>query len=159
MKYAIFFLFFGTVLFRSCDNVCDFEGAHELGNNLILFEGDRLEDRIIIRCVGRDEISGCCRGGVQVIPSYEEHYREGKYNEYIEAAKSNDQWIVAKSIRLLDKERPEQYWIISKEFNLEGVDCSKVSCDSIIQLSIVGPLGHEEFLEQKKRLNVNLKIK
>lgn len=157
MKYIIFFLIFGVAFFRSCD-VCDFEGAHELGNNLVLLEGDRLEDRIIVRCTGRDKSSGCCRGGEYVIPKYEAHFSKGRYNEYVEAAKSNGQWIVAKSVRLLDEEKPQQYWIIDKGFNLDGVDCSEVDCDSIVQSYVTGPLEHENFLEQLERLKIDLKI-
>ena len=140
-----------TSLFSSCDS-CETMGAYELGNNLVLLEGDKLSDRIIVNCSGRSY--GCCQGGSFIVPrSYED-----KRNHYVETAKSNDQWIVAKSIQSTNNEKLQHYWIIDKQFNLDNVDCSSVRCDSIIQTYVTGPLVYEDFQEQVERLSINLKI-
>lgn len=151
MKFSITIILV-VFLFSSCD-LCDIMGAYELGNNLVLLEGDKLEDRIIVRCTGRSQ--GCCRGGSFVIPtSYED-----KYNHYVESVESNEQWVIAKSIRLMDEKQLQQYWIINKDFDLSGFDCSTFNCDSVVQLQVIGPLEHESFLEKVEQLRVNLEIK
>ena len=115
-------------------------------------EGDGLEDRTIVNYSGRSY--GCCRGGQYIIPkTYEDHYYE-----YVETAKSNDQWIVAKSIQSTNNEKLQHYWIIDKQFNLDNVDCSSVRCDSIIQTYVTRPLAYEDFQEQVERLAINLEI-
>src|SRR5690606_25133599 len=91
-------------LMASCG--CDFYGSHDLGNNFSLLEGDKLEDRVIVYCAGNK--SGCCTGGMSVIPTYEEHYdADGKYLEYVEEAKSNERWIIVKTVQKNNKFR---YW-------------------------------------------------
>lgn len=145
------------VIIQSC---CSFQGAHDLGNNFTLVEGDRLEDRIIVFCSPKKR--GCCKGGSYVIPTYENHYdKNGRYAEYVETAESNDRWIIIKSIALKNKE--EKYWIIDKDFELEerfkdwpmeeGVSND---FDLLIQSKITGPLNLDMFNQKRKELEIGI---
>lgn len=149
MKKEVIYLFLFTVLFvlYSCD-------SGSLGGKFTIFEGDKLEDRVIVYCTGYS--FGSCKAGIYVVPTYEKHYDEnGNYAEYVEMAKSNKKWIIVKTIQIKDNE--ENYWIISKDFSLENVDCNKVSCDSIIQSHVTGALNYQEFTAKTKELGINLK--
>lgn len=129
--------------------------SENLGGNLTIFEGDKLEDRVIVYCTGYS--FGSCKAGIYVVPTYEKHYDEkGNYAEYVETAKSNEIWIIAKTIQINGNK--ENYWIISKDFSLENIDCNKVSCDSIIQSHVIGALNYQEFSAKKKELGINLKL-
>ncbi|MGQ1944643.1 hypothetical protein [Ornithobacterium rhinotracheale] len=91
------------------------------------------------------------------MPTFENHYDEkGNYAEYVESVKSNNDWIIAKTIRI--KDNKENYWIIRKDFSLENVDCNKINCDSIIQSHIIGSLDYREFLMKAKELGISLKL-
>lgn len=122
---------------------------HSLGNNLSLWDGDRKEDRAIVYCEGN------CHGGIYVVPTYERHYdSSGHYAEYVEAAKSNKEWVIVKTLRR--KEKQENYWIINKGFSLTNLNCSKVNCDSVIQKQVTGPLTLNEFQNKQQVLNIDL---
>jgi len=141
-KKIIYFLFMLSIILSSCN--CDFFGAHDLGNNLTLLEGDKMEDRIIVYCTAKS--GGCCKGGMYIIPSV-----GNQYHMYVETAKSNEKWVIAKSIQIKDKQ--QKYWIISKNFSIASLDCDKVKCDSIIKSYVQGPFDIKDFnetiLEQK----------
>ena len=149
-QISIVLISISFLLFVSC--VCELFGSHELGNNIVLLEGDRPEDRIIVYCTGRS--GGCCSGGVSIIPTYENHIKQDMYNEYVEGAKSNNKWIIARSYRILEKSH--KFWIINKNFNIDSLDCNKIDCDSVIQSHVIGPLDSLIFLEKVKELDVNL---
>ncbi len=89
---ALISLFFISI---SC---CKLWGDQKLGSNLSVIDGDRKEDRIIVYCSNYE--FGCCHGGSYVLPTYERHMLDGKYNEYVEIAKSNDKWIIAKTFQI-----------------------------------------------------------
>lgn len=147
---SIIFTYSIILLFILCG--CN---SKNLGDKLTIFEGDRLEDRVIVYCTGYS--FGSCKAGIYVVPTYEKHYDEkGNYAEYVETAKSNEKWIIAKTIQINDNK--ENYWIISKDFSLENVDCNKVSCDSIIQSHVTGALNYQEFTAKTKELGINLKF-
>ena len=126
-------------------------GNHRLGNHLSLWEGDKKEDRVIAYCTS--ESGGACVSGIYIIPSYEKRYT----GEYVEEATSNKKWVIVKTIR--KKEAKTNYWIISKDFNIENVDCSKVNCDSILQSYVTGPLNLSEFENKKRTFNIGLNFK
>ncbi|TKC09088.1 hypothetical protein [Pedobacter frigoris] len=122
-----------------------------LGENLSIWEGDKKEDRAIVYCEGN------CRGGIYVIPSYDRHYdSSGRYAEYLIDAKSNADWVIAKTFMIKHDRR--NYWIINKEFNINNLDCEKANCDSIIQSKIIGPLDYQTLKEKNKALNINLTL-
>jgi len=127
-------------------------GDHSLGNNLSLLEGDRMEDKVIVYCSAKSV--GVCKSGIYVVPTYERHYRDGNYAEYVEEAKSNGDWVIAKSVQIEDKK--ENYWIISKDFDIKSLDCGKNKCDSILQSHVTGPMNLIEFNNKKKVLNIEL---
>jgi len=128
-------------------------GDNDLGNNFSLLEGDRIEDRIIVFCGGRS--AGACMSGIPIVPVYSRQFdSEGHYAEYVESAKSNNDFIIARTLQVNDKR--ENYWIISKSFNLDN--CDKVKCDSLIQSHVFGPLEQNEFQKKISELKVNLKF-
>jgi hypothetical protein len=153
-KYCGYILLQLLVLFVvSCNAIW---GDHSLGNNLSLLEGDKTEDRIIVYCSGRSW--GVCFTGITVIPVYNRQYdSNGNYAEYVESAKSNSKWVIVKTYQKIAKQ--ENYWIISKDFNLENVDCSQVNCDSILQSHVKGPMTQTGFRDTVHLLNIGLDFK
>lgn len=137
-------LFISSIILSSC---CDFFGAHDLGNNLTLLEGDKTEDRIIVYCTGKS--GGCCKGGMFVIPSV-----GNQYHMYVETAKSNEKWVIARSVQIKDKQ--QNYWIINKGFSIASLNCDEVKCDSIVQSYVQGPFDIKGFNEKKSQLKIDL---
>lgn len=151
MKNFNLLIFLTLILFNSCTNLV---GSKDLGNNFILFGGDRYEDRIIIYC-SEDNFKDCL-GGLYVLPEYDKHYdKNGNYFEYIDIADSNNNWIVAKSTLVNSKNK--NFWII-KKFSLKEVDCDNIDCDSIVKSNIYGPFSKIIFDEKLKENNINLKL-
>ena len=111
-----------------------------------------MEDKVIVYCSAKSV--GVCKSGIYVVPTYERHYRDGNYAEYVEEAKSNGDWVIAKSVQIEDKK--ENYWIISKDFDIKSLDCGKNKCDSILQSHVTGPMNLIEFNNKKKVLNIEL---
>lgn len=127
---------------------------NDLGNNFSLLEGDKTEDRIIVLCNGRS--AGTCYTGTPVVPIYSRHMdSSGHYAEYVEIAKSNNDFIVAKTLQI--KAKRVNYWIINKSFSIDN--CDKINCDSIIQLHVLGPFEHNEFQRKASELKIKLQIK
>lgn len=142
-----------SIFLLSC-NLCESFGAHELGKNLVLLEGDHLEDRIIVLCSKKETERKCCTGGSYIIPlSYEQ-----KKGQYVDVAESNENWIIAKTIKYSESNK-EEYWIIDKGFSLEEIDCYEADCDSIVKSKIAGPLEFEVFNSKVKELDINLNFK
>lgn len=128
-------------------------GDNDLGDNFSLLEGDRTEDRVIVYCSGRSV--GACIAGTFIVPSYLRHMdTNGHYAEYVETAKSNDDFIIAKTNQIKDKKA--NYWIINKD--LEIANCDNIDCDSIIQSHVLGPLDQSEFQIKTSELKINLKF-
>jgi len=150
MKKTICYCVFIVIVFfhSSCNEWYN----NSLGNNLSLWDGDTKEDRIIVYCTGD------CHGGIPVVPTYKRQFdKKGNYAEYVEAATSNKKWVIAKTFRI--KEKQENYWIISKDFNITNLDCSKANCDSILQRHVIGPLNLTEFNNRLQSLSIELNFK
>jgi hypothetical protein len=146
-----YFIMFFTISFliTSCNEMW---GDHPLGNHLSLLEGDRKEDRIIVYCSNN---GGTCYGGIPVVPIYKRQFDEkGRYAEYVQRAVSNEDWVIAETIEIKNKQK--NYWIIKKAFHIEDVDCSKINCDSILQSYVTGPLSISDFQTQIKKFNIDL---
>jgi len=144
-------------LIHSCSS---FFGSYDLGANFTLLDGDRVEDRIIVYCSPNNG-DKWCSGGMYIIPTYEKHYKNGKYAEYVEIAKSNERWIIAQSLDIINKKK--NYWIIDKSFKLEDKfkewplsNADGLSFDSIIQSHILGPLSYKTFKEKKDTLDIKI---
>ncbi len=133
-----------VMLFYSCGALW---GSHDLGNKLTLLEGDKTDDRLIVYCTQYS--GGACIAGTPVIPS-----RGDSITRYVKDAKSNKLWAIVRSIRKLNKE--DDYWIISKDFNVDSVDCDKNNCDSIIQSYVKGPFKIDEFNKLKSKLGIDM---
>ncbi len=126
-------------------------GDNDLGGNFSLLEGDRTEDRIIVYCSGRS--GGACYAGTRIVPIYSRHMdTDGNYAEYVETAKSNNDFIIAKTLQIRDKR--ENYWIITKGFAI--ANCDTINCDSIIQSRVLGPFDQNEFEKKTSELKINL---
>jgi hypothetical protein len=128
-------------------------GEYSLGNHLSLWGNDKKEDRIIVYC------EQDCHGGIYVVPTYARHYDSTgqQYAEYVETATSNKDWVIVKTFQIKDKK--ENYYIVSKDFNIENLDCAKSNCDSILQSHVAGPLDFTEFKNKTKDLKVTLDFK
>jgi len=124
-------------------------GDHYLGNNFDLIEGDRIEDRVIVYCTGRS--AGACTGGTPIIPS-----NNDTLSLYVEKAKSDKKWIVAKT---KNKDQSESYWIFDKDLNVNLDTCDLAEFNSVIQSHITGPLDSTEFESKRKMLNMSLDFK
>ena len=148
-RYTIKIVFILLVMLSLTKCNCDFFGAHDLGNKLILLEGDKLEDRAIVYCTGYSD--GCCMAGMYVIPSI-----GNQYQLYVETAKSDSNWVVAKTIQVMDKQ--ENYWIIRKDFDIKNLDCDEVNCDSIIQSHVNGPFAYQAFNYKLQEWNIDIEF-
>ena len=73
---------------------------------------------------------------------------------YVDLAKANNEFVIARSKQIRDLK--EMYWIISKDFSIENIDCEKIDCDSIIQSNVTGPLNLIEFRNKLKEWKVDL---
>lgn len=125
-------------------------GDNDLGGNFSLLEGDRIEDRVIVYCSGRN--AGACTGGTFIVPAYSRHMdKKGHYAEYVETAKSNDKFIIARTIQLKDETR--NYWIVYKDLNIEN--CNDILCDST---KVLGPLNETEFRTKAADLRIELEF-
>ncbi|KZS39459.1 hypothetical protein AWE51_13060 [Aquimarina aggregata] len=154
MKVKTIFITLLASIFLSSCNLCGSFGANELGKNLVLLEGDHLEDRIIVLCSKKETERKCCTGGSYIIPlSYEE-----KKGQYVDVAEFDENWIIAKTIKYSENNK-EEYWIIDKNINLEEIDCYDVDCESIVKSKIIGPLELEEFNAKLKDFNIDLNFK
>ena len=128
-------------------------GDNDLGDNFSLLEGDRTEDRVIVYCNGRS--AGTCYIGTFIVPIYSRHYAStGHYAEYVDTAKSNDDFIIARTLHISDMKK--NYWIISKNFSIEN--CDKMKCDSIIQSHVIGPLDYSQFKAKQGELDIDLQF-
>jgi hypothetical protein len=131
----------------------EWNGSHNLGNNLYMMEWDG-GGRIIVFCSNKE--GRTCYGGPRVIPTNERAFDDhGNYAELVENAKVDERWIVVKSKRF--QEGTHCYYLIDKNFNIEGLDWNK--SDSIIQSNITGPLDSLEFCTILKKRNINLTLK
>lgn len=125
-------------------------GDNDLGDNFSLLEGDRTEERVIVYCSGRS--GGACMAGTFIVPSYSRHMDSGHYAEYVETAKSSDDFIIARTNQVKDKK--VNYWIINKDFKI--ANCDIINCGSIIQSHVLGPLDQSEFQKKTSELKIDL---
>lgn len=130
---------------------CDFYGNKDLGNHLTLWLRDGSEGCYDIVYCTKHDIGGCI-AGIYVIPSTDDE----KHSIYVKTAKSDDQWVIAKTIRTIDQK--ENFWIINNNFSLEDVDCDEINCDSIIRSNLIGPLDAQQFGSKLAEHKISLKF-
>jgi len=153
----IYYSIFITIAFTisSCNWWSGIWGNHSLGNHLSLWEGDTKEDRTIAYCTSQS--FGACVSGIYVVPNEKRHMIDGKYAEYVKTAASNKKWVLVKTYQI--QEKKENYWIISKDFDITNLNCSTDNCDSILQSHVTGPLDSLDFYSFLKARNIDLKFK
>ena len=143
------FLLISLFILFCCYSCCSFFGSYDLGNGFVLLDGDRIEDRIVVFCTPKE--NKCCNSGSYVIPkSYAEHMLNGKYEEYVKRALSNDYWIIAETYKISTKEN--RFWIIRAR-NLND----KSSYEKV-KPKVYGPYNYDKFLEKKLSLGIDLKF-
>ena len=145
-------LFSMIVLFLGCFNCANW-GAHELGNNLVLLGGDRIEDRVIVYCTGRSS-SDCCNGGSFVLPVYKDHMINGKYNYFVKRVNYSDEWIIAELVNA--KTESIRYGLINLYFEDDESDLREGQTTKIIDHKVIWPLSLKDFLNIKDSLNIEL---
>lgn len=112
----------------------------KLGGGIYLLEGDRAEDRIIVKCTGQN-FNECITGDYLIPRSYNDHFdSNGHYVEYVEKVKSNRTYIIATSILVSSNEK--RYWIIIKRGRPT--------------IEVLGPLDYNSFNIELKKNNVRL---
>src|SRR5688572_26018091 len=95
LKFRLTFLILVTF---SCRQMW---GDNDLGDNFSLLEGDKIHDRVIVYCSARS--AGACIAGTFIVPIYSRHMdSNGRYAEYVETAKANDKFIIARTLQLRD---------------------------------------------------------
>jgi hypothetical protein len=125
-------------------------GNNDLGDNFSLLEGDKTEDRVIVYCSGR--MAEACTSGTFIVPVYSRHIdKSGQYSEYVETAKSNDKFIIARTVQL--KDGMKNYWIVHKNLNIDN--CNEMLCDST---KVLGPLSETDFKTKTADLNIELEF-
>ena len=146
-RYILFLIL--PLLFNSCNNRKSW-GDNNLGGEFTLLEGDKINDREIIYCIGRENPEDCCTSGIPIIPS-----REDKSVDYIELAKFNNRWIVAKSIGF---DKAENYWCIDKDFDTTWEYDDGGVFYKRIQNHVYGPFDKATFDKELKEKNINLTL-
>lgn len=136
------------LLVSSCSDSSD------LGNNLFLLEGDKKEDRVIVYCTGKD-FSGCYSGSY-MIPTYNEHMKNGSYNEYVELVHFDKNWIIVRSVQMEPSSR--NYWIVNKNFGFDWSKCDEFDCIEAIRSKIIGPLNYTDYRVKKDSLDIELEF-
>lgn len=107
----------------------DFYGSYSLGNNIYMLEWDGGGKMI----VNGTRIEGnTCYGGEPLIPTYENQYDSiGNFAEYVVDAKSDDNWVIAKTDNHISNQR--KYYILNKKYNpnemtVEDIINTRIEC-------------------------------
>jgi hypothetical protein len=112
-----------------------------------LLEGDRREDRIIVECTGKS--FGDCTGGTYLVPTaYQEHFKNGKYSEFVDSVKADNDYVIATTISVSDGIK--NYWIIDKKKKRLR------STNDNLHSFVLGPLDFSSFLEERRKNDIRL---
>lgn len=140
-------VFFSIILFFSSEWLFpSWWGSYSLGGNLYMLDWDGGE-KVIVYC--NNPRGRTCYSGISVIPS-----NTDTNQIRVIAAKSSDEWVIVKAKS--SNEDKKRYYLISKDINIDNLNCDKVDCDSIIQSHIIGPLDSLTFIKEVKQKSVNL---
>lgn len=146
--FILFWVFLIFVI-NSCSD-CKSWGDNNLGGEFTLLEGDKVDDRIIIYCIGRENPNDCCTGGIPIIPS-----REDKKVNYIESANYNDKWLIAKGIHF---DKTVSYWILNKSFDTSWEYDDGGIFYNRIQSNVYGPYDWVTFTEESEQRGIELRF-
>lgn len=125
--------------------------SSNLGDNFFLLEGDNINDRVIVYCTGKDNNE--CYSGIPIIPTYERQFSNGRYAEHVELAKSNKDWILARTVTVDGNQK--YYWILNKRINGSS---SNDELKNSIGKNVYGPFDSTKFLNKKKELGINMEL-
>ena len=121
--------------------------SNNLGENIYLLEGDRREDRIIVECTGKS--FGDCIAGEYLVPkAYDEHFKEGKYSEFVDSVNADNDYVIAITVSISNGIK--SYWIIDKK--KKRLRSTKDNLHSFV----LGPLDFNSFLEERKKNGIRL---
>lgn len=152
LTFITILLLLAGLLFYSDWLFPEWNGSYNLGNNLYMMEWDG-GGKIIVYCSNKK--GRTCYGGPNVIPTHEREYDSlGNFTELVESVKFNKKWIIVKS--KLIKKNKYHYYIINKDFDINGFDWGTVNCDSIIQSHITEYIDSIAFIKELERRNIDL---
>ncbi len=107
----------------------EFNGSYSLGNNIYMIEWDG-GGKMIVN--GTTIEGNTCYSGQPLIPTYENQYDSiGNFAEYVVDAKSDDNWIIAKTSNHINNQR--KYYILNKKYNpnemtVEDIINTRIEC-------------------------------
>ena len=105
----------------------EYNGSYDLGNNIYMLEWDG-GGKIIVN--GTTIEGNTCYSGEPLIPTYENQYDSiGNFAEYVVDAKSDDNWVIAKTNNHISNQR--KYYILNKKYNP-----NKMTVEDIINTQI-----------------------
>ena len=106
----------------------DFYGSYSLGNNIYMLEWDG--GKMIVN--GTTIKGNTCYSGQPLIPTDKNQYDSiGNFAEFVVDAKSDDNWIIAKTSNHINNQR--KYYIINKKYNpnemtVEDIISTQIEC-------------------------------
>ncbi|MGM9828530.1 MAG: hypothetical protein ACI30C_00680 [Muribaculaceae bacterium] len=125
----------------------EYNGSYDLGNNIYMLEWDG-GGKIIVN--GATIEGNTCYGGASLIPTYENQYDSiGNFAEYVVDAKSDDNWVIAKTNNHISHQR--KYYILNKKYNP-----NKMTVEDIISTKIVFFTDSNEFAKKCLRNRIEL---
>lgn len=105
----------------------EYNGSYDLGNNIYMLEWNG-GGKIIVN--GTTIEGNTCYSGEPLIPTYENQYDSiGNFAEYVVDAKSDDNWVIAKTNNHISNQR--KYYILNKKYNP-----NKMTVEDIINTQI-----------------------
>ena len=126
---GVIYICFVTFVYSATWFWPDFYGSYSLGNNIYMLEGDKGRKTIVN---GTTIEGNTCYGGQPLIPTYENQYDSiGNFAEYVVDAKSDDNWVIAKTNNHINNQR--KYYIINKKYNpnemtVEDIINTQIEC-------------------------------
>lgn len=147
LKYTILAIFGAPIvlfllIYASCWIFPEAWGSYNLGNNLYMIYGEKDSKYIVFS----NELEGrVSHGGWNIIPSSGTMFdSEGHFHEWVTSAKSNSNWIIAKTCIA---EKDKKFYIISKDFNYKELKklYKEISKDSLKYIKF------EEAIERLKK--------
>lgn len=139
----------------SC-NSCELQGSFFLGSNLYLMEGDKEEDRAVIKCGYIPRSNECCNGGMVVFPTKDDRMIKGRYNKHVEWVMFNERWIVIK-YEYSNKQNESRFlYTLLDKAKLAEKDYSKSNFVDQVQDTAIGPISEIELNKYLKHYDIDI---
>ncbi len=92
---------------------------------------------------------GDCTAGTYLVPTaYEEHFKNGKYSEFVDSVKADNDYVIATTVSVSNGIK--SYWIIDKKKKR----VSRINDN--LHSFVLGPLDFTSFLEEKRKNDIKL---